>query len=303
MDVQAERQEEGFMQIINLKGKKALVTGVADNVGFGWHIAKSLQAAGAEVIISCHPRVQTILERFLTKEKYAQSRQLPYDAAGELKAIAVIPCDVTYDTAEDIPLTLREQKGYAGVDASIEGLMKSAEEAAGGVDILIHSVAFSPEVDRSHLEVSRQAYLTAMSASSYSLIALTRAAAPLMKNGQGHVVGLSYLAAQRAVPFYGGGMAAAKAALECDARMLAWHLGEAGHTVNIVSPGPYASRAAKSIGDIAEMIDQTATRSPLRRSIEAQDVANSVLFLCSPLASNITGEVIFVDAGFHAMGM
>ena len=99
------------MQIINLKGKKALVTGVADNVGFGWHIAKSLQAAGAEVIISCHPRVQTILERFLNKDKYAQSRQLPYESEGELKAIAVLPCDVTYDTAEDIPEELRAQKG------------------------------------------------------------------------------------------------------------------------------------------------------------------------------------------------
>ena len=290
------------MQIIDLKGKKALVTGVADNVGFGWHIAKSLQAAGAEVIISCHPRVQTILERFLSKEKY-ESRQLPYQANEELKAIAVLPCDVTYDTAADIPESQQSQKGYAGVDASIQGLMDATQKAAGGLDILIHSVAFSPEVDRSHLEVSRQAYLTAMSTSSYSLIALARAAAPLMSGRNGHVVGLSYLAAQRAVPFYGGGMAAAKAALECDARMLAWHLGEAGHTVNIVSPGPYASRAAKSIGDIGEMIDQTAARSPLRRSIDAQDVANSVLFLCSPLASAITGEVLYVDAGYHAMAM
>ena len=291
------------MQIIDLKDKKALVTGVADNVGFGWHIAKSLQAAGAEVIISCHPRVQTILERFLSKDKYAESRQLPYNSKEELKAIAILPCDVTYDTHEDIPEEQRSQKGYAGVDASIQGLMDATQKAVGELDILIHSVAFSPEVDRSHLEVSRQAYLTAMSTSSYSLIALSRAAAPLMKNRNGHIVGLSYLAAQRAVPFYGGGMAAAKAALECDARMLAWHLGEAGHTVNIVSPGPYASRAAKSIGDIGEMIDQTAARSPLRRSIDAQDVANSVLFLCSPLASAITGEVLYVDAGYHAMAM
>ncbi len=291
------------MQIIDLKGKKALVTGVADNVGFGWHIAKSLQAAGAEVIISCHPRVQTILERFLSKDKYSESRQLPYNSKEELKAIAILPCDVTYDTHEDIPEAQRSQKGYAGVDASIQGLMDATQKAVGELDILIHSVAFSPEVDRSHLEVSRQAYLTAMSTSSYSLIALSRAAAPLMKNRNGHIVGLSYLAAQRAVPFYGGGMAAAKAALECDARMLAWHLGEAGHTVNIVSPGPYASRAAKSIGDIGEMIDQTAARSPLRRSIDAQDVANSVLFLCSPLASAITGEVLYVDAGYHAMAM
>ena len=290
------------MQIIDLKGKKALVTGIADNVGFGWHIAKSLQAAGAEVIISCHPRVSTILERFLTKDKYAESRQLPYGSTEKLSAIAVLPCDVTYDTEADIPAEQKEQKGYAGHDVSIQGLINATKEKVGHLDILIHSVAFSPEVDKSHMEVSRAAYLTAMSTSSYSLVALCRAAAPLMEGRQGHVVGLSYLASQRAVPFYGGGMAAAKAALECDARMVAWTMGQQGHTVNIVSPGPYASRAAKSIGDIGVMIDETAARSPLQRAITAEDVANTVLFLCSPLASAITGEVIYVDAGFQAMG-
>ena len=114
----------------------------------------------------------------LGKEKYAESRQLPYQANEELKAIAVLPCDVTYDTAADIPESQQSQKGYAGVDASIQELMDATQKAAGGLDILIHSVAFSPEVDRSHLEVSRRAYLTAMSTSSYSLIALARAAAP-----------------------------------------------------------------------------------------------------------------------------
>ena len=98
-------------------------------------------------------------------------------------------------------------------------------------------------------------------------------------------------------------MASAKAALECDARMLSWFVGEMGHRVNIVSAGPYASRAAKSIGDIDTMIEATAQRSPLRRAITPQEVANAVLFLCSNLASAITGEVIHVDAGYHAMGV
>lgn len=267
--------------MINLKNQTALVTGVADNLGFGWHIAKTLQAAGAKIIISCHPRVQSILERYLEKDRYADTRQLPFNA-GEFKPIAVIPCDV-------------------GSDESISNLINDTKKHSEHIDILIHSVAFSPEITRSHLEVSREAYLTAMSVSSYSLVALTRAVLPLMQGRQGAIVGLSYLASERVVPIYGGGMASAKAALECDARMLSWFLGDSAHRVNIVSAGPYASRAAKSIGDIDTMIDITAQKSPLKRSITPQEVANTVLFLCSNLASGITGEVIHVDAGYHAM--
>lgn len=290
------------MQLIDLSNKTALVTGVADNVGFGWHIAKTLQAAGADVILSCHPRVQSILERFLDRDKYLESRELPF-GKGIFKPIAVIPCDVGLDKTENVSNEVRAQKGYEEGDVSVDGLMQATQKLRPHLDILIHSVAFSPEISRSHLEVSREAYLTALSISSYSLVALTRAALPLMQSRKASVVGLSYLASQRAVPFYGGGMASAKAALECDARMLSWFVGESGHRINIVSAGPYASRAAKSIGDIDDMIDTTAKRSPLRRPIEPQEVANAVLFLCSELASAITGEVLHVDAGYHAMGV
>jgi enoyl-[acyl-carrier protein] reductase I len=290
------------VQLIDLSHKTALVTGVADNVGFGWHIAKTLQAAGANVILSCHPRVQSILERFLDRDKYLESRELPF-GKGVFKPIAVIPCDVALDDCEGISAEVRAQKGYDEGDISVAGLMQEVKKVKPHIDMLIHSVAFSPEISKNHLEVSRSAYLTAMSISSYSLVSLTRAALPLMTGKNASVVGLTYLASERAVPFYGGGMASAKAALECDARMLSWFVGENGHRVNLVSAGPYASRAAKSIGDIGDMIDSTAKRSPLRRAIEPQEVANAVLFLCSDLASAITGEVLHVDAGYHAMGV
>jgi enoyl-[acyl-carrier protein] reductase I len=286
---------------INLKGKTALVTGVADNVGFGWHIAKKLHGHGAEVILSSHPRVLSILERFLTKDKYQESRQLLN--GDEFKPKAVIPCDVAIDTLADIPTDLQQEKGYEGVDVSVDGLAQELAKAHEHVDVLVHSVAFSPEVDRLHLNVSRAAYLVAMSVSSYSLVALTRAVLPFMKGRHGSVMALSYLASERAVPFYGGGMASAKAALECDARMLSWQLGELGHRVNIISAGPYASRAAKSIGDIEAMVENVKAKSPLRRAIEPDDVANTALFLASDLSSAITGETIHVDAGFHAMAL
>lgn len=265
--------------MIDLSGKIALVTGVADNIGFGWHIAKTLQAAGAEIILSCHPRVQSILERYLEKDRYLETRELPF-GKGEFKPNKLIPCDVS-------------------VDSEITGCFEQISK----LDILIHSVAFSPEISKQHIDVSREAYLTAMSVSSYSLVALARAAMPAMQNREGAVLGLSYLASERIVPYYGGGMASAKAALECDARMLSWFMGQEGHRVNIISAGPYASRAAKAVGPINSMIDETARRSPLKRAITPYEVANTAAFLCSDLASGITGELIHVDAGYHAMGV
>ena len=288
---------------VNLSGKVALVTGVADDVGFGWHIAKALQAAGAEIILLSHPRVCSIVERFLTRDKSAAERKLPFGVEGELKPKALIGCDVGADTLDDIDPAMRGEKGYEGKDVSIEGAFKAVAGLTPHVDILIHCVAFSPEISKSLPDVSHKAYLTAQSISSYSLVAMTRAAAPLMKGREGSVVGLSYMASERAVPFYGGGMSSAKASLESDARMLAWFMGESGHRVNIVSAGPYASRAAKSIGDIGTMIDTTAQKSPLRRAIDADDVANAVLFLASDLARNVTGTTMYVDAGYHAMGV
>lgn len=284
-----------------LKGKTALVTGVADNVGFGWHIAKTLQAAGASVIVSCHPRVKSILERFLEREKYVESRELPF-GGGHFSPLGIVSCDASVDTRADLNESQLSVKGYDDGDVSIEGAMAKVKELTGYLDILIHSIAFSPEISKSHMQVSRAAYLMAMSVSSYSLVSLTRAALPLMQGRQGSVVGLTYLAAERAVPLYGGGMASAKAALECDARMLSWEVGSLGHRVNLISAGPYASRAASAVGEIDTMIEVTAARSPLQRAITPEEVANTTLFLCSSLASGITGEVVHVDAGFHAMG-
>lgn len=286
---------------LDLTGKVAFVTGVADDVGFAWHIATALQAAGAEIILGTHPRVTGIVEKILVRPQNAESRKLPFGVAGEFKPKATIPCDVSLDTDADVTDAQREVKGYGG-DVSIAGCVERVKAITPHVDILIHSVAFSPEIQKTHLETSRGAYLTAMSVSSYSLVAMARAFQPLMKGRGGSVLALSYLAAERVVPYYGGGMAAAKSALECDARTLSWFLGEDGHRVNIISAGPYASRAARSIGSIGDMISATAQRSPLRRPIDAEDVGNAAVFLCSELARNITGECLHVDAGYHAMG-
>lgn len=287
---------------IDLTGKNAFVTGVSDDVGFGWHIAKSLKAAGAHVYLACHPRVLSIVERILNRDKNKTSRQLPYGVDGEFQPDGMFGCDVEYDTAAEIPDDKKGVKGYGDEDVSIEGAMHRFDAlSGGGLDILIHSVAFSPEIQKNHLDVSRQAYLSALSISAYSLISLTQRGLPRMKDRSASVVGMSYIAAQRAVPFYGGGMSSAKAALESDARTLAWFAGEVGARVNIVSAGPYASRAAKSIGDIDQMIQGSAPRSPLKRPITAQEVADATLYLASPMASAVTGEVLYVDCGFHAM--
>ena len=288
------------MSFINLRGKTALVTGVADNVGFGWRIAKTLASYGAEIILSSHPRVVSILDRFLTKEKYQEDRRIE---GGEFKPKMVIPCDVSLDTLNELSPELQNEKGYIDKDVSIAGMCEVLKKKEVSIDILVHSVAFSPEIERKHLDVSRRGYLMAMSVSSYSLVALCRALLPFMAGKKGSVIALSYLAGERAVPAYGGGMASAKAALECDARMLCWQLGEASHRINVISAGPYASRAARSVGDIELMVVKTKEKSPLRRPITADDVANVALFLASDLSAGITGETIHVDAGFHAMAL
>jgi enoyl-[acyl-carrier protein] reductase I len=290
------------MSKLDLSGRNAFVTGVADDQGFAWEIAKALQAAGANVYLASHPRVVSIVERFLDRDKYAESRKLPYGVEGELKPAALFGCDVGYDTNAEIPEEQRATKGYEG-DVSIAGAMQKFRELTndGPLDILIHSVAFSPEIQKTHMETSRGAYLTAQSISAYSLVGLTRAALPMMKKRGGSVVGLTYLASTRMTPGYGGGMASAKASLECDTRALAWFAGEFDVRVNLVSAGPYASRAARSIGAIDSMIEMTKAKSPLRREIGAADVADATLFLCSPMARSITGEILHVDCGFHVM--
>ena len=290
---------------LDLSGKVALVTGVGDNVGFAWYIAKALQAAGARLVFACHPRLMGIVENILERDADADTRVLPF-GAGNLKVEKVLACDVSFDTLVDVDEKTRNDRRYQKHgDFSIQGMMNTIGKDFGAVDILIHSIAFSPEITKKASETSRQAYLTALSISSYSLTALLRAAQPLMENRPdgAAVLGLTYLGGDRVVPHYGGGMSTAKAALQIDAKQLASNLGPKKIRVNLISAGPYASRAARAIGDIDKMIQYAAERAPLQRGIEPDEVANAAVFLCSPLASAITGEVLYVDCGYSVMGV
>lgn len=300
---------------IDFSGKTALVTGVGDNESFAWFISKALQAAGARLVWAVHPRMTRIVEGFLAsdKEDDVASRVLPF-GKGTLTVEKVLPCDVSYDTMADVDEKTRTDRRYTRIeeqygDYSIAGLMKSVAASHGAIDILIHSVAFSPEIKNKAVDTSRAAYLLALSISAYSLTGLLRAATPLMENrpGGAAAVSLTYLGGDRVVPHYGGGMSTAKAALQIDTMQLASNLGPKNIRVNCISAGPYASRAAKGIAtpgnSIHDMISYAAARAPLQRGITAEEVANAAVFLCSPLASGITGEVLYVDCGYNVMGV
>jgi enoyl-[acyl-carrier protein] reductase I len=218
----------------------------------------------------------------------------------------VVACDVSFDTMDDVDEKTRNDRRYQRHgDYSIQGMMKAVGAQFKGIDFLIHSIAFSPEIKNKAIDTSRSAYLTALSVSAYSLTALLRAAQAYMENRPdgAAALGLTYLGGDRVVPHYGGGMSTAKAALQIDAKQLASNLGPKRIRVNLISAGPYASRAARAIGDIDKMIQYAAERAPLQRGIEAEEVANAAVFLCSPLASAITGEVLYVDCGYSTMGL
>jgi enoyl-[acyl-carrier protein] reductase I len=290
---------------LDLGGKLALVTGVGDNVGFAWYIAKALQAAGARLVFACHPRLIGIVENILERDADADTRVLPY-GAGMMRVEKVLPCDVSFDTMDEVDEKTRNDRRYQRHgDYSIAGMLERYRKDFDGIDVLVHSIAFSPEIKNSALNTSRQAYLTALGVSAYSLTALLRAALPLMENrpGGAAAVGLTYMGGDRVVPHYGGGMSTAKAALQIDAKQLASNLGPKKIRVNLISAGPYASRAARAIGDIDQMIRYAAERAPLQRGIEPEEVAAAAAFLCSPLASGITGEVLYVDCGYNVMGV
>ena len=289
---------------IDLSGKVALVSGVGDNISFAWYIAKTLQAAGATVVLACHPRVIGIVEGVLSRDMDKESRLLPDGT--EFKPAKVLPCDANYDTMADVPEEVRTNRRYAQFpEYSIKGTIDAVAAEFGGIDILIHSMAFSSEITKSLIDTSRKAYHEAMGVSSYSLVSMVRAAAPHMANrpGGASVVGLTYVAGERVVPHYGGGMGTCKAALQMDAKQLSWFVGDRGIRVNLISAGPYASRAAKAINkDFDKLIQHAADHSPLRRAIEPEEVANAMLYLCSPLASAVTGQILYVDCGYNVMG-
>ncbi|HSC58168.1 MAG TPA: enoyl-[acyl-carrier-protein] reductase, partial [Gemmatimonadales bacterium] len=289
---------------IDLSGKRALVAGVADDGGFGFAIAKALAEAGATVCVGTWPPAMNIFENLLERGKMDASMTL---ASGKKMAFEKIyPLDAAYDRLEDAPADIRENKRYRERgDFSVAGLAASLERDFGkpGLDILVHSLANGPEVKNALLDTSRAGYLAAVSVSAYSNIALIRALAPLMRPG-GSCLSLTYMAGERVIPGYGGGMSSAKAALEADTRTVAFEAGRKwGIRVNTISAGPWASRAASAIGFIDTMIKYSRANSPLQRDLDATDVGATAAFLLSPLAKAITGTTVYVDNGYHAMGM
>jgi enoyl-[acyl-carrier protein] reductase I len=289
---------------IDLTGKRALVAGVADDAGYGFAIAKALATAGASVCAGTWPPALNIFRNLLERGKIDAARRLP---DGRLLSFEQIyPLDAAYDTLADAPAELRDSKRYKDVgDFSVAGLAERLVHDFGAqpLDIVIHSLANGPEVKKPLLETSRGGYLTAVSVSAYSLVALVGRLGPLMRPG-GAVLSLTYLASERVVPGYGGGMSSAKAALESDTRTLAFEAGRKyGLRVNTISAGPLASRAASAIGKIEKMVEHYAAHAPLPGRLNADEVGVTAAFLASPLASGITGATIYVDKGYHAMGV
>jgi len=279
------------------------VAGVSDDVGFGFAIARALAEAGASVCLGCWPPALGIFETLLRRGKLDASRQM--EDGRELQFERIYPLDAAYDSLDDVPADIRENRRYSGRgDFTISGLAARMREefAAPQLDILVHCLANGPEVHKPLLETSRQGYLTALSVSSYSLVSMVQQFAPLMPR-DGSVLSLTYIASQRVIPGYGGGMSSAKAAMEADTRYLAFQAGRKyGVRVNTISAGPVATRAASVTGVINEIVDYYAANAPLPERLTTREVASVAAFLSSPLASAITGTTIYVDKGFHVMG-
>jgi enoyl-[acyl-carrier protein] reductase I len=254
-----------------LEGKLALVTGVANRRSLAWAVAQALAGEGA-----------TLAFTYQGARIEAGVRELAATVGSEL----CVECDATDDASLD--------KAFADV---AEGL--------GGLDLLVHSIAFAQahDLEGRFTDTKREDYLLALNISSYSLVAMTRRAEPLMKaRGGGAVVTMTYLGGERAVPHYNV-MGVAKAALDSSMRYLASDLGEANIRVNAISAGPVRTLAARSISGFSDMETIFAERAPLRRTIDASDVGSAALYLLSPLAKSVTGTILYVDAGYHAMGM
>ena len=292
------------MLSIDLSGKRALVAGVADDAGYGFAIAKALAEAGATVCTGTWPPALNIFNNLLERGKIDEARRMPDGSLLQFERI--YPLDVAYDTLADAPEDIRGNKRYREVgDFSVEGLAHrlAADFGERPLDIVVHSLANGPEVKKPLIDTSRAGYLAAVSVSAYSLTSLVARLGPLMRPG-GSVLSLTYLAGERVIPGYGGGMSSAKAALESDTRTLAYEAGRRhGLRVNTISAGPLASRAASAIGQIQRMVDYYRRNTPLETELDAREVGAAAAFLASALASGITGVTLYVDKGYHAMGM
>jgi len=253
-----------------LQGKKGIVFGVANHRSLAWFITKALSKAGAKLAITYQDK------RFEQKLKKLADEELPIPPLTFL-------CDIRDDNR-------------------IEEVYRQLQDSFGGLDFIIHSIAFAAKEDLEgrFIQTSRSGFLLAMEVSVYSLSAIVRPALPLMEKG-GSIVTLSYLGGQRVVPHYNV-MGVAKAALESSVRYLAADLGEKNIRVNALSPGPVNTLSARGIKGFTGFLGHFQEKTPLQRNIEGEEVGNTALFLCSDLSKGITGETIYVDAGYHIMG-
>jgi len=254
--------------MLNLQGRTAVVFGVANKRSIAWAIAQKLQQAGAKLAITYQN------ERLELEAK---------DLISDLPGAEAFRCDVS-------------------ADADIDRVFKELQERYQTIDTLVHSVAFAPaeELKGHFVNTSREGFRIAHDVSVYSLIALARAATPLMTNG-GSIITLSYFGAEKVVPKYNV-MGVAKAALEASVRYLAYDLGEKKIRVNAISAGPIKTLAARGISGLGDMLKSHAERAPLKRNVESSEVGDTALYLASDLSTGITGETIYVDCGYNIMG-
>ena len=254
--------------MINLAGKTAVVFGLANKRSIAWGIAQKLHAAGATLAIC-----------------YQNERMKPdaEELIAELPGAAGFQCDVSND-------------------AEIATLFAALQQKYGKLDILVHAVAYAPaeELRGEFLSTTREGFRIAHDVSVYSLIAVSRAAAPLMTDG-GSIITLTYFGSVKVVPNYNV-MGVAKAALEATVRYLAWNLGPKNIRVNAISAGPIKTLAARGVGALGDMLKSHAERAPLHRNVDQLEVGSAALFLASDLASAVTGETLYVDCGYNIMG-
>ena len=253
-----------------LEGKKALITGVANERSIAYGIAKSFHREGAELAFT-----------YATPKLEKRVRQIAESFGSEL----VTKCDVS-------------------LDEDIQNLKKFLEENWGELDIIVHSIAYAPkeEFKGGVIDTSREGFKIAMDISVYSLIALTRELLPLMEGRNGAIITLSYYGAEKVVPHYNV-MGIAKAALESTVRYLAYDIAKHGHRINAISAGPVKTLAAYSITGFHLLMEHTTKVNPFGKPITIEDVGDTAVFLCSDWARGITGEVIHVDNGYHIMGV
>jgi enoyl-[acyl-carrier protein] reductase I len=253
-----------------LAGKRALITGIASERSIAWGIARAMAGQGAELALTYqNEKLQPRVEKFAKK----------------LNASFVAPCDVS-------------------TDSEIEVLLDTVQNHWNSMDIVVHSIAFAPreQLEGLYLDaVSREGFLMAHDISSYSFSALARGFAPLLKERNGALLTLTYIGAMRSMPGYNV-MGLAKASLEANVRYCAQSLGADGIRVNAISAGPIRTLAASGIRGMKTMMDYYEKISPLGRGVTIEEVGNAAAFLCSDLASGITGEIIYVDGGFNSVG-